>query len=465
MTPQLRQAIEILQMNNQDLLVLVEEELAKNPLLQKDQTDQDQNDSEGDFTATEKPDAMQAQFEGQFQESQDFDSGSDMARMGSGGNTQFDVHDYDFQDHTEEVKSLRHHLLDQLAVCVATPQERVLCEMLIDRLDAAGYLREPLDQLAQDLGCSVEVVDDLLYMLKRFDPSGIFAENLAECLRLQLEDQKKLDTGFDLLLQNLSYIEKGDLKGLAKICNLSVEEVQARLKVIRTLNPKPAAQFDHMVVQTLVPDVLMKARPKHLGGGWLVELNHHTLPKLLVNQTYAAEISTQTFGKEDKNYVQSQLQAASWLVKALDQRAQTILKVAAEIVEHQEAFFLYGIEFLRPLTLKDVAEKIQMHESTVSRVTSGKYIGTPRGLFELKFFFTNSLTGQGGLDHTPEFIKSRIKTIIDGEQPSQILSDDKIMQILEKEGIHLARRTVVKYRESMNIQSSVDRRRIKRMAG
>jgi len=215
-------------------------------------------------------------------------------------------------------------------------------------------------------------------------------------------------------------------------------------------------------VQTAIPDVLMKRLPKNVGGGWRVELNNETLPKVLVNQSYFTEVSKGATQKKDKEYLTSQLNSANWLVRALDQRAQTILKTAAEIIEQQDAFFNYGIEFLRPLTLKDIAEVIGMHESTVSRVTTNKFIGTPRGIFELKFFFSTAIESEDGSTHSAESVKSRIKTTIDAEDPKKVLSDDKIVDLLKADGIDLARRTVAKYREGMNIPSSVLRRRQKK---
>jgi RNA polymerase sigma-54 factor len=234
------------------------------------------------------------------------------------------------------------------------------------------------------------------------------------------------------------------------------------IEEIRTLNPRPAAEFEHLVVQTAVPDVLMKRLPKNVGGGWRVELNSETLPKVLVNQTYYTEVSKSATQKKDKEYLAGQLNSANWLVRALDQRAQTIIKDAGEIVEQQDAFFNYGIEFLRPLTLKDIAEVIGMHESTVSRVTTNKFIGTPRGIFELKFFFSTALESADGSTHSAEAVKARIKTMIDAEDPKKVLSDDRIVEMLKTEGIELARRTVAKYREGLNIPSSVLRRRQKK---
>ncbi|MFP4314065.1 MAG: RNA polymerase factor sigma-54, partial [Alphaproteobacteria bacterium] len=313
-------------------------------------------------------------------------------------------------------------------------------------------------------GCKEERIERLLDKMKGFDPTGIFASGLSECLALQLEEKGSLDTYMRTLLDNLDMIANYEHKKLADLIDVNETYLADMIEEIRALNPKPASEFEHLVVQTAVPDVLMKRLPKNLGGGWRVELNYETLPKVLINQEYYAEIK-EASGKDkaSKEYITQQMNNASWLVKAMDQRAKTILKVASEIIEEQDAFFNYGIEFLRPMKLSDIAEKIDMHESTVSRVTTNKYIGTPRGLFELKFFFTTGVGGDdGGLAHSSESIKARIKGLIDAEDPKKILSDDKLVELLKSEGIDVARRTVAKYREAMHIGSSVQRRKQKK---
>jgi len=318
-----------------------------------------------------------------------------------------------------------------------------------------------MDDLSARLGVTPARVTTVLDRLRGFDPAGIFAHDLADCLRLQLLDAGKLDAPFAKLLDHLHLVAAHELRKLAQACAVNETYLRDMLAELKTLNPKPAAQFDHLVVQTAIPDVLMRTLPKNLGGGWRVELNTETLPRVLVNNTYYNDVLSHAKLEKDKTYLNSQMNDANWLVRALDQRAQTILKVASEIVERQNAFFLYGIEFLIPMTLKDIAEAIEMHESTVSRVTTGKFIGTPRGIFELKFFFTNAIAGSDGTAHSAESVKSRIKTLIDGEHIDSILSDDSIVEMLRKDGIEIARRTVAKYREGMGIPSSSQRRRIK----
>lgn len=464
MTPQLQQAIKLLQLSNVELAEVVEQELEHNPLLEKDERDPDGGSEDGQEDIVKKDegqDAVEAAFESS-NTNDDFDPGSSMADIGAGGNSKFEDVENSFENRMSEERSLREHLEEQLHVAFDDNRDRMIGAMMIDMLDEAGYLREKPEDIAEKLGCKVARVENLLREMKGFDPTGIFAEDLTECLALQLAENGQLDGPMDKLLDNLEMLGHYDLKGLAEICGVNDEYLKDMIAEIKALNPKPASLFDHIVVQTAVPDVIMKRLPKNLGGGWRVELNHETLPRVLVNQQYYKEVAGSASRKEDKEYLTTQLNNANWLVRAMDQRAQTILKVAAEIVEQQEGFFYYGIEFLKPLKLVDIAEEIEMHESTVSRVTTNKYIGTPRGIFELKYFFSTGIVSSSGAEHSAEAIKARIKVLIDDEDPKKILSDDKIVEILCAEGIELARRTVAKYREAMNIGSSVQRRKAKK---
>ncbi len=463
MTPQLQQAIKMLQLSNVELAEVVEEELAVNPLLEKDErgTDGEATSDEPREPKDEGKDSVEAAFESS-NTNDDFDPGSGAADIGAGGNSKFEDIENAFENRMSAEVTLRDYLLDQLHQSFEEQRDHMIGAMLIDRLDEAGYLREDPADLAEKLGCKVERVQNLLREMKGFDPAGIFARDLEECLALQLAEKGQLDAPMNALLDNLQMLAHKDFKGLAEICGTNETYLMDMVAEIKALNPKPAAEFDHLIVQTAIPDVLMKRLPKHMGGGWRVELNHETLPRVLVNQEYYMEVAGSASRKEDKAYISTQLNNANWLVKAMDQRAQTILKVAGEIIEQQDAFFNYGIEFLKPLKLSDIASEIEMHESTVSRVTTNKYIGTPRGIFELKYFFSTALVSASGAEHSAESVKARIKTLIDEEDPKKILSDDKIVVILRDEGIELARRTVAKYRESMMIGSSVERRKAKK---
>ena len=451
MTPQLQQAIKLLQLNNVEIAEFIEEEIENNPLLEKQET-----------APEDKTEVQEIPADSNKAADEDFDAGSAMADVGSGGNSSFDKLDDAFENSISKPETLRDHLMKQLQVSITEPRDQMIAALLIDQLDEAGYLRTSVTELAEKLGCSTDRLGRVLDVLKQFDPTGIFARDLEECLALQLEEQKKLDKPTKLLLENLKLLADHDFKKLAEICEVNETYLQDMIADIKSLNPKPAGDFDHVVVQTAIPDVLMKKLPKNLGGGWRVELNNDTLPKVLVNQTYYKEVLSSATQKKDKEYLTSKLSSANWLTRSLDQRAQTILKVASAIIEEQDGFFNYGIEFLKPLTLKDIAEEIEMHESTVSRVTNNKYIGTPRGLFELKYFFSTALVSDAGVSYSAESIKARIKALTDEEKPTKILSDDKIVDLLKAEGIDIARRTVAKYREALQIPSSVQRRKEKK---
>ncbi len=454
MTPQMQQAIKLLQLSNVELQDYLEEEIAQNPLLEK--VENDTSDDEDD-RPEEKPGPPQDEGD------DDFDAGtSSMSGSGSSSRSDFSEDERTLEQTVAREKNLHDHLMEQLTISAEDALDKTIGTLLLDRLDEAGYLRESAEDLADQLGVSLARMESLLTRLKKFDPAGIFAFNLSECLMLQLEDRGVLDKPMKLLLEHLHLLGQHDYATLARICDVHPNVIKEMAQELRTLHPKPAALFDHSVAQTAIPDVLMRKLPKDKGGGWRVELNADTLPRVLVNQQYYTDVADRTTDKKEREYLITQLNNANWLAKALDQRAQTILKVASEIVERQDAFFLFGIEFLTPLTLREVADAIGMHESTVSRVTTGKFIGTPRGLFELKFFFTSSIEGSDGGSVSSEAVKSKIKTLIDAEDANDILSDDDLVDMLQKDGIEIARRTIAKYREAMNIPSSVQRRRIKK---
>lgn len=465
MTPQLQQAIKLLQLNNAELAEYIESEIAQNPLLEKLPNESEQENTDAP-AASEDRDNVQDDFdsgwtgnESEAKAPMDFDAGT--AAIGAGGSRNFDEFDETSDSTLSKTQTLRDHLIEQLNMTFEDARDRLIGAMLIDMIDEAGYLREGLESLAEKLGAEQGRVEEILGKLKKFSPTGVFARDLKECLSLQLEEQGKLDPPMKTLLENLHMLAGHDLAGLARKCDVNSTYLSDMVGDIKSLNPKPAADFDHLVVQTAIPDVLMKKLPKNLGGGWRVELNTETLPRVLVNNEYYTQVSQNAKDKKDREYITTQLNNANWLVKSLDQRAQTILKVASEIVEQQDAFFTFGIEFLKPLTLKDIADAIQMHQSTASRVTSNKYIGTPRGIFELKYFFSTALVSAEGVAHSSESIKARVKSLIDAEKPEDVLSDDAIVETLQKEGIDIARRTVAKYRDMLNIPSSVQRRKQK----
>lgn len=458
MTPQLREAISMLQLNNLDLAAYLENELEHNPFLEKDEST-----PEGEGTSSEdrqddydSSDSMES-----------FDAGTSMADMGSGGNSKFDNPDYAPENRVEDRKDLRAHLMEQLAIAITEPRDKMIAALIVDRLDESGYLRETPQDIAESLGCSVDRVDRLLGILRQFDPTGIFAYDLPDCLALQLKEKNRFDPAMQSLLDNLKLLADAEFDKLKKICGVDDDDLRDMIAEIRALNPKPASGFDYTIAQTAIADVLMEPLPKHVGGGWKVKLNHETLPRVLINQEYVAVIEKTAGSKSEKKFLNDRLHSANWLIRAMDQRAQTILKVASSVIEAQDGFFLYGVEFLKPLTLREIAEEVDVHESTVSRVTIDKYIGTPRGLFPLKYFFgsgvsSGSAADGGGTDIAAEAIKAKIKNMIDAEDPKKILSDDALAEMLQEQKIDIARRTVAKYREAMNIPSSPGRRKQKK---
>jgi RNA polymerase sigma-54 factor len=335
-------------------------------------------------------------------------------------------------------------------------------QYLIDMVDEAGYLTGDLPSVADKLGAPLEAVEAVLEIVQGFDPPGVCARNLTECLSIQLKERNRFDPAMEALVGRLDLLAKRDLASLRRICGVGEEDLAEMIAEIRNLNPKPGLAFGFTQVQPIVPDVYVRPGPD---GGFIVELNSDTLPKILVNQRYHAELARNARADSAKTYLAENLQSATWLMRALDQRAKTILKVAMEIVKQQDAFFAHGVQHLRPLNLKTIADAITMHESTVSRVTANKYIATNRGIFELKYFFTSSIASSDGGDaHSAEAVRDRIRHLIEAESANDVLSDDTIVERLHEAGVDIARRTVAKYREAMRIPSSVERRRVIKQA-
>ena len=463
MTPQLQQAIKLLQLSNIELAAYVEGELEQNPLLERDDSPAEDGveaapaPPEPAPAETRHEEAVEAWHEVAGSEGEgnlDF-AGDPSAWKSSGPRPEGD--DLPGLDQTlARPTTLRECLFAQLAEEVKDPGDRVIGAHLVDQIDEAGYLMIELPAVAELMGCDVARVEHVLAQLQRFDPTGIFARNLAECLAIQLKARNRYDPAMQRLIENLPLLAHRDAAQLLKLCHVDAADLAEMVAEIRALDPKPGLLFDSVVAQPVVPEVFV--RP--VSAGWAVELNSETLPRVLINTRYYAEVSASAT-KAAKDYLAERYQSANWLVKALHQRATTILKVSREIVRQQDGFLRHGIQHLKPLVLRDIAQAISMHESTVSRVTTNKYMLTPRGIFELKYFFTSSIAAASGGDAlSAEAVRFRIKTLIDGEA-GDVLSDDRIVDILMKEGIDIARRTVAKYREAMHIPSSVHRRREK----
>ncbi len=441
MTPQLQQAIKLLQLSNLELMSYVEQEVEQNPMLEQADPNQPErgdgpNIDQGPEENAESADAGDSgerapegaiEAEQAVPDSADFSSESGLPKeddapldvdlneaIGSeptepayasdaatidgfgpshGGRTDFSDSGYTLEQNTSEGLSLTDHLLEQLNVDVEDAVDRIIGVHLIDAVDDAGYLTGDLDLVAEMIGCSRERVDCTLEILKRFDPPGAFAGSLAECLALQLADLDRLDPAMETFLENLDLLAKHDLGALARHCNVDAEDIADMINEIRALDPKPGLRFGSEIIQAVVPDVFVRPSPS---GGWHIELNGDTLPKVLVNMQYHATISGKAASSKDKAYISERLNSANWLVKSLDQRANTILKVATELVRQQDGFLAHGIEYLKPLNLRDIAQVIDMHESTVSRVTANKYLSTPRGIYPMKYFFTSAISSAAG---------------------------------------------------------------------
>jgi RNA polymerase sigma-54 factor len=487
MTPQLQQAIKLLQLSNLELLTYVEQQVESNPLLERESEDDQapaETETDGPFEDEAEdgeepegvPDAAEMAEAEVLGSDDDAPLDADYGEMfdgveagaaeapapelgievyGRGGRPDFDEAG-GFEDRLTRPKTLREHLEGQIDCDVADATDRLICRHLIDALDDAGYFAGDCAQIAETLGCPEARVEAALALMQRCDPAGVFARSLAECLALQLRDRGRLTPEMDTLLARLDLVAGCEIERLAAMCALPPERVVELVAELRRLDPKPGLVFDSEPTQTVVPDVVVRAQN---GGGWSVELNTDTLPRVLVNRRYVATVGRAARSKADRAYLSERLQTANWLVKALEQRANTILKVATELVRQQDAFLSRGVLHLRPLTLRHVADAVSMHESTISRVTTNKYMATPRGTFELKYLFSSAIPGtNGGANHSSEAIRHRIKELIEDER-DDVLSDDRLVALLGASGIDIARRTVAKYRESMKIPSSVQRRR------
>jgi RNA polymerase sigma-54 factor len=484
MTPQLMQAIKLLQLSNLDLVGYVESELERNPLLERTGEGEPEGEppaperdagaddrpaadwTEGSFAAggdvvAERPDGeVNGADEGEVVASRaSIDAAAGYTDWTGAGSSRQPDGDYNLEAFVSAERTLLDHLAEQLVLAVVDPARRLIGQYLIDLVDEAGYLTGDLAQVADKLGAPLAEIEAMLAVLQSFDPPGVCARNLTECLSLQLRERNRFDPAMQALVTHLDLLAKRDVAALKKTCGVSEDDLIDMIAEIRHLNPKPGLAFGTTLVQPIVPDVFVRPGAD---GGFLVELNSETLPKVLVNQTYYAQVAKTARNDQDKSYLADCLQTATWLIRALDQRARTILKVSTEIVRQQDAFFAHGVQHLRPLNLKTVADAIAMHESTVSRVTANKYMATSRGIFELKYFFTSAIAAADGSEaHSAEAVRHRIKQLIDAESPRAVLSDDTLVEKLRGAGIEIARRTVAKYREAMRIPSSVQRRREK----
>jgi RNA polymerase sigma-54 factor len=492
MTPQLQQAIKLLQFSNLQVAAFVEEELERNPLLERDERATEDfgglelpaldqitpvraepaGAADGFAEPPDPPDAADA-------------AGSDMLPVGAseptdttyveaydpggpsdgvpsagrngGGNGSDNGEWRGVDEYVPDAPTLREHLDLQIRLAFGDPADRIIAAQLVAHQDSSGRLAIAPEQLAATLGTEFERLERVRARMLQFEPTGMFARDLRECLAAQLAERNRLDPAMAALLDNLDLLAARDMRGLMAVCGVDAADLTDMAAELRRLDPKPGSAFDAAPPLPVIPDILMR----RLGeADWLLELNSESLPRVLVNHSFSARVIARG-SREDRIFVADKLQTANWLVKSLQQRAQTILKVASDIVRQQDGFFRHGIGHLRPLILRDVAASVEMHESTVSRVTSGKYIATPRGTFELKYFFTTAIAGTDGETHSAEVVRWRIRSMIAAETADAVLSDDAIVATLRSEGVDIARRTVAKYREALRIPSSVQRKREK----
>ena len=488
MTPQLQQAIKLLALSNLELEGVLAEELAKNPLLDSGAGGEEAASApvSDAAEATDRlfdsgMDAASSQLDVDFaaetfhhdspsdsawepMAERDMPDGPSLGSLGEGGSGG-DGEAIDFDSFREAEVTLREHLLGQAGQSLRG-LEHALAVALIEQIDEAGYIDVDIDEMAMRLGVARVQIEAALAAVQRFDPAGVGARTLAECIAIQAREADRYDPAMARLIDNLDMLAKGQSAQLRKMCGVDEEDWADMIRELRGYDPKPGLRFAHDEAMPVTPDLFVRQTSE----GWAIEINSATLPRVLVNRQYYAELAAGAGkgagAKEGKAWLADCLASANWLVKALDQRQQTIIKVAREIVKQQEGFFLHGVSALKPLTLRQVADAIGMHESTISRVTSNKYLSCSRGMLELKYFFSSGIAsadGEAGM--SAEAIKSRIKTLIDGESAKAILSDDTLVELLAKQGCDIARRTVAKYREAMGIGSSVQRRRAKALAG
>lgn len=483
MTQALQQSIKLLQCNSLELKEFVEQALEENPFLSqeeiedpagkesenKDSENSEQHNEgeprEADFSSNEN-------YADEAQESENWDDSenieTDYLRYEQNAHTSssnYDPQDDDrsIDDNPSNSISLREHLLNQLQLEVNDPAKKMIGAHLIDLVDDAGYIKDPLFPLCDVFGVEMHEIEDALKVLQGFDPIGVCARNLSECLALQLQEKNRLDPAMQKLLENLSLLADSRFDELQKKCGVDKDDLRQMINEIRALNPKPASNFIHEISQTIEPDIFVRRLPD---SNWHVELNMANFPKIMVNKRFYKKVSGETKNKKDKEYLNEKFGTANWLVRALEQRAETMLKVASELVKQQDAFFRLGVRYMKPMTLKDIAAATGYHESTISRVTNGKYLICPRGTFELKYFFTSALTRTvgGGEDVSSQSVKHLIGEFISKESPDKILLDDDIVELLKDRNINIARRTVAKYREALGIPPSPKRKRMKQNA-
>ncbi|WP_373488310.1 RNA polymerase factor sigma-54 [Blastomonas sp.] len=498
MTPQLQQAIRLLALSNIEIEAFISDELERNPLLELGGAEPGGEpaasgvDADYDAPAPLASDSTAAGADeligaglGESDRPLDIDIGgevfhhdsvndspervageastgldsglsmNDIAMSGSVGEGNA------WEDTLEYGLTLREHLHAQVGL-VLGGHLLFIGRHLVELIDENGYLRGDLLQVSHQLGVPLAEVETALAAVQTLEPTGVGARDLAECLALQAKEADRYDPCMARLIDNLDLLARGALPQLKRLCRVDDEDLADMIAELRQYDPKPGSRFGGETIETVVPDLFVIEREV----GWAIEINSATLPRLLVNRAYAVSLNGGRHDAKSKAWLNECMAEANWLLKALDQRQRTIIKVASEIVKQQDGFFRKGVTHLKPLTLRSVADAIEMHESTVSRVTSHKYLSCARGLFELKYFFTSAIQATDGGDAvSASAVKSHIKSLIDEEDGKNILSDDQLVDLLKARGFDIARRTVAKYREALGLGSSVQRRRQKKLQG
>lgn len=473
MTPQLQQAIKLLALSNLEIESFVAEALESNPLLEVGEVRREAGDdtaTDGSATDPSERESDAPLGGGQGGEGAlDIEASTldpeaapgDMGDWGRAGTAALGGEELpDLENRASDGPTLAEHLSDQVGAVARDPAQAIIALRIIGELDDAGYLPTPLLMIAEELGIALNEAERALALVQMLDPAGVGARTLGECIALQAKDADRYDPCMERLIDNLDLVAAGDFARLKRMCDVDDEDFADMLAELRGYDPKPGLRYGGGTEAAVVPDVLVSRGAK---GGWDIRLNEASLPRLIVNREYYVELKSGCHDRQSLGWLNEQLADADWLIRALDQRQRTILKTAAEIVKRQEGFFLQGVTAMRPLVLRDVAEAIEMHELTISRVTSNKYLTCSRGTFELKYFFSSGVAAADGEGASSEAVKARIRALCDAEDPKKILSDDALVDLLKAEGFDLARRTVAKYREAMGIGSSVQRRRQKKL--
>ena len=466
MTPQLQQAIKLLQLSRMELMDVVRTELEENPVLEEGQeTPEDKTQTEEELVAESTdepaPEALK-EIQGEGDGMSDIDWKTYLESYSLGGTTADSYEDDEDRPSYENLltkkPSLTDHLIWQLGLSRLENRERAIAEEIIGNVDDDGYLQLSIEEVSAQTGCDPEHAEKVLAAVQDFDPPGVASRSLQECLLKQVEQLGMTEDPVGMILRDhISDLETRRYQVIARCLQIPLDDVFSAAKFISSLDPRPGSQFSQEDVHYIIPDIFVYK----ISDEYVVVLNDEGLPNLRINSFYRNALSgAEALDEKAGEYIQEKLRGALWLIKSIHQRQRTIYRVTKSIVKFQRDFFDRGVEHLKPLVLRDVAEDIEMHESTVSRVTTNKYVQTPQGLFELKYFFNSGISTTGGDSVASESVKSKIKEIITGEDARKPFSDQKIVEILRGQGIDIARRTVTKYREMLGVGSSTQRKRL-----